>query len=40
MNIVLEDAVDQSPNVNAEADNSIGTMVVRGNNILQFELVN
>lgn len=37
MNIVLENAIDQSPN--SSGDDNVGTLVIRGNNILQFELV-
>jgi small nuclear ribonucleoprotein G len=39
MNIVLEDAQDQSPGTSAETDNGMGMVVIRGNSILQFELV-
>ena len=37
MNIVLENAIDQSSN--ASGEENVGTLVIRGNNILQFELV-
>lgn len=37
MNVVLENAIDKTPS-NASEEN-VGTLVIRGNNILQFELV-
>ena len=39
MNIVLEDAEDESPNKADGGKSELGTIVVRGSNILQFELI-
>ena len=38
MNIVLENTHDESP-CRGGSSSELGTVVVRGNNILQFELV-